>query len=122
MTLSDVSPLPATTPEDASKKWRGSNHSKKLFKLKEKTATGAFLLTVNAFLGDINLLPAETQTIGLGAFDPKRTHRVPLLTGPFQMVGMQSARDIIATSGHVWRGYKRSEKPSPRLNEFRQDP
>jgi hypothetical protein len=45
-----------------------------------------------------------------------------LLTGPFQMMWMETDRDILATFGDARREYECSEEPAPRLNKFDQDP
>jgi hypothetical protein len=61
----------------------------------------------------------------MSAFGPKRTsmaHEFQLLTGPFQMMWMETDRDFIATLGDVGWDYECSKEPTPRLNKFGQDP
>ena len=65
-----------------------------------------------------------TQAV-MSAFDPKRTSTargLQLLTGPFQMMWMETNRDILATFGDAGRVYECSEKPTPSLNKFSQEP
>jgi hypothetical protein len=50
---------------------------------------------------------------------PKLQHLGPrLLTGPFQMMWLETNRDILATLGDAGRGYEGSEKPTPCLHKF----
>jgi hypothetical protein len=53
-------------------------------------------------------------------------HRRPvglwLLTGPFQMIGLEIDPEILAMFGYAGRDYECSEEPTPRLNKFGQDP
>ncbi|MGB7938740.1 MAG: hypothetical protein WCF72_08985, partial [Pseudolabrys sp.] len=61
----------------------------------------------------------------MSAYDPKRTSTAPwtqLLTSPFQMMWLETNRDILATFGDVGRGYECSEKAPPCLHKFSQDP
>jgi hypothetical protein len=61
----------------------------------------------------------------MSASDPKQISTgilAPLLTGPFQMVGMVNDADIIPTFGYVGRSHECPEKPAPCPNEFGDDP
>jgi hypothetical protein len=44
-----------------------------------------------------------------------------LLTGPFQMMWLETDPEILAMFGYAGRDYECSEEPTPRLNKFGQD-
>ena len=44
------------------------------------------------------------------------------MTGPLEMMWVETDRDIVATLGDFGRDYERSEEPTPRTKKFGQDP
>jgi hypothetical protein len=61
----------------------------------------------------------------MSADDPKAAIDGPmgllLLTGPFQMMWLETDPEILAMFGYAGRDYECSEEPTPRLNKFGQD-